>query len=122
MVLGWLCKVTLTLSLIAVVSFDAISILTTRVGVSDDGVYAAREAAATWRGTHDVQAAYAVAVSAATEKNPANKVSKHGFRIDPDGTVHLRLTRTAKTWVVSRIDRTAGWAELTKDSAARPAA
>ena len=118
LILGWLVKLTLTLAVLGTLAVDAISIVAARAAASDDGAFAAREAALVWRDTHDVFAAFDRAVATAEEKNLENRVRKDGFRIDPDGTVHLRMNRTAKTWVVARVDPIARWAQITQKSSA----
>jgi hypothetical protein len=109
-VIGWLTKLTVALALVGVVLFDAISVGSTRATVADDGSYAAHQAADTWADTKDIQQAYASASAAAAEANPANVVSTKGFTVDPDGTVHLVISRTAHTMILFRWDRTAKWA------------
>ena len=37
-------------------------------------------------------------------------MSTKGFTADPDGTVHLVISRTAPTMILFRWDRTAKWA------------
>ncbi len=39
-------------------------------------------------------------------------VATKGFTVDPDGTVHLVISRTADTMVIHRWDRIASWAEV----------
>ena len=111
-VIGWLTKLTVALALVGIVLFDAIAIGTTRATVADDGAYAAHEAADIWADTHDLQQTFARATTAALERNSANAVSTKGFTVDPDGTVHLVISRTADTMVVYRWSRTAKWAEV----------
>ena len=77
------------------------------------------EASAAWDETHDVQAAYDAAVASATEQNPGNNVSAKGFAVDPDGTVHLRVSRTAKTLILFRWDKTRSGPQVSR-TAQRP--
>ncbi len=109
-VIGWLTKLTVALALAGIVLFDAISVGTTRATVADDGSYAAHQAADTWADTKDLQQTFNSATAAALEQNPQNVVSTKGFTVDPDGTVHLVISRTAHTMVLYRWDRTAKWA------------
>ena len=120
-VLGWLTKLTVGLALVGIVLFDAIAIGSTRATVADDGAFAAHEAADTWVETHDLQRTFAAATSAALERNATNEVSTKGFTVDPDGTVHLVISRTANTMIVYRWSRTAKWAEISTTAKARAA-
>lgn len=113
-VLGWLTKLTVALALVGIVLFDAISVGSTAATVSDSASYAAHEASATWDQTKDLQQTYATAAAAAAEQNPENVVSTKDFTVDPDGTVHLFVSRTADTLILFRWDRTAKWAQVTK--------
>jgi hypothetical protein len=121
-VIGWLTKLTVVLALFGIVMFDAISVGSTMTTVSDQGSYAALEASATWDETKDVQATFTTAVQAALEQDSANVVTPKGFRIDPDGTVHVRIHRTAHTLLLFRWSKTAKWAEVTRDARGRSVA
>lgn len=118
-VMGWLTRLTVLFAVVGVGLFDAISVGTTTASVADQGQYAAQAASETWDGTHNVQAAYNAAVKAATEQDAQNEVSTKGFVIDPDGTVHLRISREARTLILYRWGRTAKWAKITRTAKAR---
>lgn len=118
-VLGWLTKLTAILAVAGIVLFDAISVGTTAATVADQGTYAAQDASETWSQTKNVQAAYAAAVSSATEANPDNTISADGFQIDADGTVHLVISREARTLLLYHWSRTAGWAEVSRPAKGR---
>jgi len=118
-VLGWLTKLTVALALVGIVLFDAISVGSTAATVADQGTYAAHEASATWDQTKDLQQTYDAAVAAATEQNPQNVVSPKQFTVDPDGTVHLVVSRVAPTLILSRWDRTATWAHVSQNAKGR---
>jgi hypothetical protein len=118
-VIGWLTKIVVGLGLAGLVFFDAISVGTTAVNLTDQGQHAAREASDVWQTTGSVQEAYDAAVASAKDQNPANVVDPATFRIDPDDTVHLRVGRTATTIVLYRWGRTATWAELEREAKGR---
>lgn len=118
-VLGWLTKIAVLLGVAGLALFDAISIGSTTMTVQDQGSYAARAASETWQATHSLQQAYDSAVAAAREQDPANVVATKGFRVDPDGTVHLRVSRDASTLVVVRIGPIERWAHVSRDAAGR---
>jgi hypothetical protein len=121
-VLGWLTKLTVIMGLVGIVLFDAISVGTTTASVADQGTSAALEASATWDQTKDVQAAYDSAVTSATESNALNELDPQSFSIDPDGTVHLTLSRDAKTLVLYHWGRTAKWAHVSQTAKGRSVA
>jgi hypothetical protein len=121
-VLGWLTRIVVVLGIAGLGLFDAISIGSTAVNLSDQGAYAAREASEVWQSTNSLQKAYDAAAAAAAEANPANVVDTKTFRVDEDNTVHLRIRREATTLILYRWGRTAEWAELEREAAGRSVA
>ena len=118
-VIGWLTKIVVVLGIAGLALFDALSIGSTSVSLSDQGQYAAREASEAWQQTDSVQRAYDAAVATAVSQNPLNTVDPKSFRIDADDTVHLRIGRTATTIVLHHWDRTAKWAVLEREAKGR---
>jgi hypothetical protein len=121
-VLGWLTRIAVVLAIAGLGLFDAISVGTTAVSLSDQGNLAAREASEVWQSSDNVQAAYNAAVKSATEANPLNVVDPKTFSIDSDDTVHLTISRTATTIVLYHWGRTAEWAEISRTSQGRSVA
>jgi hypothetical protein len=111
-VLGWLTRIALFFSLAALVLFDAISIGTTAMTVDDQGSTAAFQASEAWQQSKNLQLTYNAAVDSATEANPDNVIATRDFKVDPDGTVHLTVSRTATTLVVFRIGPIKDWAHI----------
>jgi hypothetical protein len=99
-VIGWLVKLVAVLALVSVSAFDAISVGAARVSGADDADSAALAAAETWRDTHNINSALA---SARDASGSNETVLSAGFVIDPDGTVHLVMKKTATTLVMSHI-------------------
>jgi hypothetical protein len=118
-VLGWLTRIAVLLGVAGLALFDAISIGSTAVTVTDQGDYAARQASEEWQATKSVQSAYNEAVVAAMEQNPANVVATRDFKVDPDGTVHLTVSRTATTLIVYRVGPIRKWAHIVRQSEGR---
>jgi hypothetical protein len=117
-IVGWLTKVAVVLVLFGVTGFDAISVMTTKVSASDDANQAAREGAEAWSASHgDVQKAYDAAEKYAEKHNAT--VDPHSFVIDADGTVRLRLEKTATTLLVYRTGKTKGWAHVAANGSGR---
>jgi hypothetical protein len=117
--MGWLTKIVVVLGVAGLVLFDAISVGTTAVNLTDQGQHAAREASDVWQVTGSVQKAYDAAVASAVDQNPANVVDPASFRIDPDNTVHLKVGRTATTILLHHWDKTAPWADLEREGKGR---
>lgn len=111
-VMGWLTKIVAVLAVAGIGLFDAISIGTTAVTLTDQGSYAARDASETWKSTQNLQQAYNRAVATAIEQNPDNVVEASTFRVDKDNTVHLTVSREAPTILLFRWGRTREWAQL----------
>jgi len=118
-VFGWLTKLAVIFGLAGIVLFDAISLGVATVNVADQGSHAAREASETWGATKDLQKAYLTAAKAAAEQDPLNTVDASTFRVDPDGTVHLRVSRTATTLVLFRIGPIKSWADIEREASGR---
>jgi hypothetical protein len=100
-VVGWLTKLVVALALVGVMAFDALSVGAAHVSASDDANQAAAAAQSDWLNSHDVQSAYNAAAESLT--NSSEQVLTRGFSIEPDGSVHLLLQRTATTLVLNRI-------------------
>ena len=118
-VLGWITKLVVGFAIAGVVLFDALAVGTTVSSVADQGSYAARQASETWNQTKDLNKAYLTASATATESNPHNVIDPKTFRVDPDGTVHLKISRTATTLVLYRIGPLKHLAHVQQDAHAR---
>ena len=110
--LGWLTKLVVVLSVVGLIAFDGISIVTARLSVEDQATAAAREASRSFQQTRKVQAAYDTAVATAVEADPLNTVPPGAFRAQQDGTVTLVVQRTATTLVLQHIKWIADWADV----------
>ena len=118
-VLGWLTKITVVLGVAGLFLFDAISIGTTAMNLSDQGSLAAREASEVFQQSGSLQDAYDAAVASVKEADPQNEVDPKTFRVDADNTVHLTVSRTASSILLFRWDKTAGWAQLEREAVGR---
>lgn len=118
-VAGWLVRLVGVLGLLGLMAFDAFTIGLANVSVPDSADSAARAAAESWSGSHDIRKAYEAAVADATVGNPANRVETKHFTVDADGTVHLVLDRHAHTLLVRRISGIAAWADVRSEGTGR---
>lgn len=115
-IVGWLTRLTLVFGVAGIFLFDAISVGSTAMQLSDTGTLAAREASEVWQQTGNVQTAYDAAVAQAKEQNEANVIPPKSFTIDAENTVHLTIRRTAPSLLLHRWDRTADWAKISRES------
>lgn len=120
-VLGWLTRVTLALTLLGVVAYDGISVGVARLSVEDTASAASRAAGAEWRTSRDVQRAYDAAVTHALEEDPHSFLPVDTFRVEADGSVRLSVERTAQTLVLRHIGPLAHWAHVRTVGSASPA-
>lgn len=117
---GWLVKVAAVIAVFGVCAFDAISIGSTYAATSDAGTSAASVASETWIDQqHNVQRAYDAAVAEANSGDNTYTIDPKTFSIDPDGTVHLTITRDASTVLVKRIGPFKHWAHVVRTESAR---
>ena len=100
-VLGWLTKLIVAISFVGVALFDSLSIGAAHLGASDDANTAAETAAATYRTSHSVQAAYEAAVQSLP--TDSESIAPQQFIVEPDGSVNLVLRRTTTTLVAHRV-------------------
>jgi hypothetical protein len=109
-VLGWLTKLLVVLSITGLVGFDLVSLGASRLQAEDHAQAAARTAVESYTGPKDLQAAYDAALA---------EVVAHGDTIDPktfgfapDGTVTLTLRSTARTLLVHKVSALRDYTEV----------
>lgn len=114
---GWLLKVAAVLTVLGIVLFDAISIGVTYTSTEDAGNGAARAASEAWNENgKDLQKAYDAALADANDGGNTYTIDPKSFVVDPNGTVHLTIRRTASTIVVRRIGPIKDWADVSHRS------
>jgi hypothetical protein len=118
-VLGWLTKLTVGLALAGALFFDTFSLMATQLGAQDQAVTAASEAARAWRDTGDIQATYDRA-SSTIEPGTTAEIDVTTFRIDPDGTAVVTITRTAPTFLLKHVPPLRKFIEATATADAKP--
>jgi hypothetical protein len=117
-VLGWLTKLVLVLSVLGVLGLDGFAWASARVGAQDSAERAGRAAASAWEETPHLQSAYDAAL---TEVGSDETVDPSSFTAGPDGTVTLTLRREATTLVLHRIAPLRHLTVLTATVVTRPA-
>lgn len=115
--ISWFIRLAAVLAVLGVLAFDGIAVVATRLQVADAANSDAVAASDAWQQTHVAQKAYDAALSAG---KPGDTIAPTSFRVDPDGTVHLQLRRTARTIVLRRWSTSAAWASVTGEGTARP--
>jgi hypothetical protein len=110
------------LAIVAIMLFDVISVVTAKMSVEDQGASAAMTASDTFERTHDLDQARASALQAVTASNPTNVFDEHTFRVDPDGTAHVRLTRQAPTLVAHYVKKLREICNVSADTSGRSTA
>ena len=119
-VLGWLTKLTVTMSLVGLVVFDGISLVSTNFTASDRAGTAARAASEVCQSSKgNVQKAYDAAYAVALENGDA--VDTEGFSCLADGTVTLTYRREAATLVMEKVGPLRRFTTVTATGTARPA-
>jgi hypothetical protein len=110
-ILGWLTKIALVIVVVAIPSFDAVSVGVARVGASDTAQNAAITGSDVWRTSKgDVQKAYEAAVGYAADHGAT--IAPEQFSVAPDGTVTVTVERTATTLVFYRIGASKKWTHI----------
>lgn len=119
LVLGALTKLIVSLTAVAVLGFDLVSLAVARFSAEDDATEAARTAALTYRDSRSPQLAYEAALVAVAEDRAA--IDPTTFLVATDGTVTLTLRTEATTLLAHRVERLDGWRAFATTTSARPA-
>jgi hypothetical protein len=118
-VLGWLTKLTVGLAVAGALFFDTFSLMATQLGAQDQAVTASATAARAWQDTGDIQATYDRA-SATIDPGTTAEIDVNTFRIDPDGTAVVTITRTAPTFVLKHVPPLRKFIEATATADSKP--
>lgn len=118
-VLGWLTKLVVALSVLGVLGFDLISLGTARFQAEDHAQAAVRAANDSWKSAPDLQRAYDAALAEVAQHG--DTIDPQTFAVEPDGGITLTLHRTARTIVVEKVGPARDWAEVDVTLSARPA-
>ena len=116
-VLGWLTKLVLVISVLGVIGFDVISLGQARFQAADRAQIAATAAASSYASAKDVQKAYDAAFATLTG---TDTIETKTFTVRPDGTVELRLHHTGTTLLVEKIGPLKKYAEAVATGKGKP--
>jgi hypothetical protein len=89
------------LAIVGVLGYDGFAVMSVHVTAENDAQNAAYAASQAWHSNQNLEVAYQAAEQSVAGKHET--VLTHGFSVDPDGTIHLQVTKTAHTLVFSRI-------------------
>jgi len=117
---SWLIKVAVCLAIAGLIGFDAISVATAQLSLTDDVAGAAREAVDAAVETGDYHAAHPAAEAFALEQDPSNVVKPDDVLVSSDGTTTVTVHRTAPTLILFRLGPIADWAERDATTTAKP--
>ena len=116
-ILGWLTKLVIGISIAGVVAFDGVSIGVAHVSAIDDANSAALAASRAWQTSHDMSQALQAAQQTAAEHGET--VVEASLHFDSDGTAHVDIERDATTLVVRHIHALRSWMEITAAGSGR---
>lgn len=111
-------KLVVTFTVLGVLGFDGIAVLATKVQTADAAASAASAASETWSQQHSTQTAYDAAV---THTKSTDTVDPQKFSVTRDGSVTLKVQRTAQTLVLRHWATSARWAVVSAEGTAKAA-
>jgi len=117
-VLGWLTKLVVALSLVGLLAFDGISLTLARFQAADAATSAAGAAADAYKSSRNVQAAYDAALG--TVVSAGDTIETRTFTVAPDGTVTLQLHHQATTLLLHKVSRLRRYADAREEGKGRP--
>ena len=109
-VLGWLTKLIVVLSLVGLLVFDLVSLAANQLQAEDQAQAAARAAIENYSDSHDLQAAYDAALAQVVPDG--DSIDAPTFAFSSDGTVTLTLRRTAPTLLLHKVAGLRDYAEV----------
>jgi hypothetical protein len=116
MITGWLTRLIVVITLLAIAAFDGLSIVGAHFQASDDAQTAAEAGSLAYQQQHTGDAALAAATQAL---KGGDKLVPGTFSVQPDGTVTLRVRRRASSIVLHMWSETKSWDVVTADATVR---
>lgn len=118
-ILGWLTKLTVSLAVVGLLGFDAISLTAAQFQAEDHAQTAARAAVESYRTDKNVQKAYDAALAEVVADG--DTLDTDAFTAAPDGSITLRLRKEVPTLVVEKIGPLRHFATVLSTVTATPA-
>lgn len=116
-IVGFFAKIAVTLTLFAIVCFDAVSVGVTKIGVEDTARNAARAGSEAWVQSKDVNRAFKAAADYAEDHGAT--ISRKSFVVDRNGKVTVTVSKEATTLLLFRTKKTAEWTKVTATGSGR---
>jgi hypothetical protein len=116
-VLGWLTRVVVLIGLLGLMVFEGISLVSAHVSGTDMANEVALHASEAYLNKHSPKAAKMAAETEASKHHA--EVVKNSLTIGKDGTVTLRVRRSATTLLLYRTKQTAKWTVVVSEGHAR---
>jgi hypothetical protein len=116
MVTGWFTRVVVTLAIIGVLAFDGLSVVAAHFGASDDAQTAAQAAST----ASEKPGGNTAAAAAQQSLSHGETVVPGSLQIGADGTVRLRVRRTARSVLLHLFPPTRKWAVVTEAGTGAP--
>lgn len=117
-VLGWLTRLAVVLSLFGLLAFDGIAIAVARLTAADHATTAAVAAADSFHSTSSVQSAYDAALGSVVADG--DTIETASFQVSPDGAVRLTLHHAATTLLMDRIGYLRPYVDSRAEGKGRP--
>lgn len=117
-IVGWLAKVAIALTLVGIVGFDVVSVGVAKVSASDTATNAAREGVEAFTSSKgDINRAYAAALAYAEQQG--GTIDPKEFLVERDGTIRVTVRKTATTLLLFRTGATKKWTDVKGEGAAK---
>jgi hypothetical protein len=101
-VIGWLARIVIVLTVVAVLGYDGIQVTMAKVNSQSTANSAAAAGRDNFTRTRDVHQALAAARANADSSHPGDVIPAATFKIAKDGSVTLQLSEPIKTIVLHR--------------------
>ena len=116
-VIGWLTKILVVLTIFGVCAFEAVSIGLAHVRTQDPAGEAARVGSQQYQRTKNVDRAYLAAVAVAADKS--GTIAPEEFFVENDGTVEVTVRREASSILLYRFGMTRDWLDVAETARAK---
>jgi hypothetical protein len=103
MVVGWLARIVIVVSIVAILGYDGIQVTMAKVDVKSDASNAAKAGRDAYASSHNVKDALAAARANAQTARPGDIIPASTFTVSQNGSVTLVLNEPIKTIVAHHL-------------------
>lgn len=118
-IMGWLIKLAVTIGVVATILYDAGAVGVAHLRAMDTAPGAAMAASTAWTQSQNRDPAVAVEAAQTYVASHGAHIVPGSVTVDADGTVHLRITSTARTVLLQHLGPLAHFRTVTIDAANR---